>query len=271
MTAQRFALFPTIGFTEAAERAASLILGRGLAEKWVEGAIYPCEMAFFLAACDVQGIEVIIESGRQDGYSTEILGRWAQARQVEVISIDLEEDRECAERCRKRLSSLSLTLIKGNAYVEVGRTVRNLAGRRTALLLDGPKGWAALSLISAAVEKHVVVVALHNLADGLPERGWFEARGGCFYEDVIEAGGPSWTELRRREIDRAIHSNAARSTTISSLGLIVLDDRLRHQLARSCEPVFGLHQPWLVRFCWQLGAFGLTPKLYGLSNRLLDR
>jgi hypothetical protein len=256
---------------QAAEDAASLILEIGAVERWVEGAIYPSEMAYFLAVCDVDQIKGIVESGRQDGYSTEIMGHWAKSRDVEIVSIDLEEEEARAAECRARLRGLPLTLVKGNAYASVGRAVNGFAGRRTAILADGPKGWPALSMMAAAADGHVAVVALHNLADWVPEYPWFRQFGGRFHEDDIVAGGPRWQELRQREIAHATRSAAVRSLEASTLGVMRLDNPARAKFSSAWNPAFGLHQPAFVRMLWRLGAYDLTPKLYGASYRLLGR
>ena len=80
-----------------------------------------------------------------------------------------------------------------------------------------------------------------------------------------------WAELRRREIDHARESRAVRSLDQSSLGITVLDGERRAKLRRASGAVFGLHQPYVVRLLWRLGAFALTPKLYGLSQTLVGR
>jgi hypothetical protein len=260
------------GIVAASETAASFLLDAGFVERWVEGAIFPSEMAFFLAVCTAKNIEAVVESGRQDGYSTEILGRWGQGRNFTISSIDLEEEHERAQACRARLKSLPVDLVRGNAYSEVGRQARGLQGRRTALLMDGPKGWQALSLMAAsAAESHVEVMALHNLHDGYAERAWFQAHGGWFYEDIVTAGGPRWQELRRRETAHGQRDGALRSLEISSLGVVVLDEQRRKSLSSSFQWTFGLHQPAMVRAFWRAGAYALTPKLYGLSYRTLGR
>lgn len=253
------------------EGAASFVLHTGLVEAWVEGAIFPSEMAFFLAACETLGVRAVVESGRQDGYSTEILGRWAVQRDVEIVSIDLEQEPDRAADCRQRLRSLPLTLVKGNAYSEVGAAVRRLAPRPTAILVDGPKGWPALSLVAASLEQHVRLVSFHNLADWVPQRQWFVSRGGRFYEDEIPEPGPSWSELRRREIEHTRSVGAVRSQEVSSLGILTLDDERAARFRSSWGPQFGLHQPAVVRMLWQVAGFSLTPKLYGLSYKMLGR
>jgi hypothetical protein len=261
----------TADICAAAEASASFILESGLVGSWVKGAILPSEMAFFLAACDVRAVESVVECGRQDGYSTEILGRWARLRGAEVISIDLEDEAARAARCRARLRDLPLELIKGNAFAEVGRVMRRLRGRRTAGLFDGPKGFPAISLMVAALDDHVELLALHNLVDWKPERKWFTARGGCFYEDLIGTDGSRWAEMRRQEDEHVSSSTGRRSLDVSSLGVLMLGPGRREELLRAWSPVFGLHQPLLVLWFSQIFGYDLTPKLYGLSRRLLGR
>ena len=255
--------------SEALESAARLVLEKHV-DSWVEGAIFPCEMAYFIARCQISGVRTVIESGRQDGYSTKLLGLWAKSTGAEIVSIDLEHDEKRAAQCHQLLSGLPITLVKGNAYAEVGRFSRAAAAQPMALLADGPKGWPALSLIAAATRPNVRLIALHNLADGVPERPWFVARGGRFYEDESFSPGPRWRELRAAEIAHAQKQLAVRSLERSSLGVLLVDDQARSRI-RSVDAHFGLHQPKLVSLLWDLGLFGLTPKLYGLSYRLLGK
>ena len=209
--------------------------------------------------------------GRQDGYSTVNLGRWAQLRGKKIVSIDLEQDEARAQRCRERLASLPLTLLNGNAFSLFGRAVRELRGTRTALLVDGPKSWPALSMIAGAIEEHVEVFAQHNIAESVSEWSWFIGQGGCFYEDVIESGGSSWIELRRRENEHVNRVVGCHAQSLSTLGLIFLDDRGRYRLAHAWNLAFGLHQPLILRLMATLGVEALIPKLYGVSYRLLRR
>lgn len=255
----------------AAEAAAALILDSGLADHWCEGAILPCEMAFFLAACDVLSVKAVIESGRQDGYSTEIFGHWARARGAEITSIDLEEDEPRAQRCRARLAGLPLNLVKGNAFVEVGRAVERMRGRRTAVLIDGPKGFAAMSLMAATLENHVELLALHNIAEGTVWRDWVRRWGGSFHEDMIGAGGPKWAELRRREAECVPAVGDPRALDSSSLWVFMLDDARRKQVSGTWDMAFGLHQPPVVRWCARTFGRDVARRIYGLSFRALGR
>ncbi|WP_038974434.1 MULTISPECIES: hypothetical protein [Bradyrhizobium] len=259
--------------SEAAESAAKLILDGGHVERWVEGSIFPSEMAFFLAVCDSQKIKKVIESGRQDGYSTAILGDWGDHTGAKIISIDLESDQDRAVACRLRLVNYkSLQLVRGNAYAEFGRYALD-SRERTAFLTDGPKGAPAISMMAAALTDHVSVVASHNLHQGSMEYDYFRSigDGSIFYENAIPNPGPNWVELRRRDVDHARRVGAVRPLEASSIGVLVLDERNRRAMKATWGKSFGLHQPAAVRLLWSLGAYKLTPLLYGASYRLLGR
>ncbi|MHC4052578.1 hypothetical protein [Bradyrhizobium sp. 25ACV] len=257
----------------AAEVAADVVLN-GHVERWVEGAIFPCEMAFFIATCIANDIECVIESGRQDGYSTEILGDWASRGGQKIVSIDLELEPERAALCRERLAKWPIELVKGSAYEEFGRHASAQAGRKLALLADGPKGWPAISMLAAATSESVRVVALHNLIVGCQERRYLQELGGgsdIFYETAIPAPGPRWRQLRERELSIATKAQAARSLEASSLGVLVLDEARRSKFRRVWRTEFGLHQPAVVRTLWASGMYAAATKLYGLSYRILAR
>jgi len=255
----------------AAETAAALVL-EGYVDRWVEGAIFPCEIAFFLARCMTEDVSVVVESGRQDGYSTEILGDWARRNGRRLVSIDLEQDPARAAACRRRLAHLPIELVKGSAYEEFGRWANRLRGARVGFLVDGPKGWPAISMMAAGLAENVRLMAIHNLTVGGGERAFFEQFGPeVFYEAALAEPGPRWRELREREIAVAIREGAARSLEMSSLGVLVLDSKRREHIRGVFRKEFGLHQPRVVRALWSLGAYRATTKLYGLSYKLLGR
>jgi hypothetical protein len=261
-----------VALRDAAEMSADLLLG-GYVDRWIEGAIFPSEMAFFLASCDVERVRVVVESGRQDGYSTEILGDWASRNGAQIISIDLEQDAARAAVCRQRLARWPIEVIKGSAYAEFGRWMRRRSDRRVAFLADGPKGWPAISMMSAAATEYLQIAALHNLNVGTGERNFFEEIGdrSVFYEDAIIKPGPRWLALREQELRDTRATETARSLDVSSLGVLVLDADRRRKFRNAWRPEFGFHQPAIVRTLWNIGGLAASTKLYGLSYRLLGR
>jgi hypothetical protein len=256
---------------EAAETAADL--ANPHVESWLEGAIFPSEMAFFLATCEVAGVTRVIESGRQDGYSTVLLGEWAAAGGREIISVGLELDAERAAKCRERVRGLPVTLVKGSAYNCIARAAKRDRAASTAFLVDGPNGWPAISMMSATIDDNVSVMALHNLAEGLPTRDMFLDIGGpeVFYESALADGGPKWRALLAKERALSEKQGVARDLYCSSLGVLRLNGTSREKFALLGGWQYGFHQPRLVRTFYKAGWFLVAQKLYGLSYRLVGR
>jgi hypothetical protein len=245
------------------DEAAGRILESGVVNHWREGCIFPAEMAFFLGQCAHNDVEAIVESGRQDGFSTRILGAWAQATGGHVVSIDVEGDPVRAQTCRERLRDLPIELIKANACDAVGRQTRASAPKPTAILLDGPKHSLALALAAAAAEDHVKLFAIHNQLDGHPAMEALRLFGPQFYEDVTTSEG--FAALRQAE---TMHCRPLRPMGRSTLGVVVLDQDKRQRLHRLIGRHFGLMQPPVVRALWQARAYALAPWLYRVSFRL---
>jgi hypothetical protein len=136
---------------------------RKVIDTYEKRGILHSEMLAVCAVCDELDIEVIIESGRYRGQSTFILANYFDGKGVRVISIEL--DRENAIKylgpevspavidenmafVEKRLAPYNhVQLLYGDAKNIVPQLVRELAGKRLAILLDGPKGIEAIDLV----------------------------------------------------------------------------------------------------------------------------
>ena len=150
---------------ESLEAWAGHALRESWVDKWVEGAIFPREMVFFLSVCELNGVVNIIESGRQDGYSTRILGFYARKHGGLASSIDMESDRKRAFRCRLELcGNPYLSLLRVECRSLLGPLLFSDTAVPTAVLIDGPKGYLAMGLLLAASAfPWVKVGAMHNL------------------------------------------------------------------------------------------------------------
>ena len=138
---------------------------------WFPGAIFPSEMAFFLFQCEVAGVDCLIESGRQDGYSTAVIAAYAQAKRIHAASIDVERDPARAAACRERLRWFTnLELVVGNTFTELP-SLLNSQKQRIALLIDGPKRHEAIYLSAAAAALGPIRLVAHH--SGTPETDWY--------------------------------------------------------------------------------------------------
>jgi methyltransferase family protein len=134
---------------------------------YFSGGIFPRELAVFLAACEACDVDLIVETGRQDGYSTSVLADYAERTGTTVVSIDRAADPERDAAARARLASRPVNLLDGDAESLIPDAVPDGA-RRIGLLIDGPKEYEANRLILAAATAFpVVVFACH---------GWYADR-----------------------------------------------------------------------------------------------
>jgi len=257
---------------DSVNRWADVAIRQAWAPEWVDGAILPREMVYFLARCEVNDIDVVIESGRQDGYSTKILGEFIKDKpNMKVFSIDWEDDAERARRCRERLSKYErLSLLKGDANRLFPELLRQNQGRRVALIVDGPKGFWALSLIFASLRfPEVRLVSLHNLSPGTAYREFLEkAIAKPLFYERHGVTSDTFTRLGSEEIPMVDNVRAGRGRDESTLGVIEVDDQVRTFARGAFDRRFKLFQPCLVGLGWQLGADWPVSKLFSLSFRL---
>lgn len=256
---------------KSVERWARIALDDDWVAGWIEGAIFPTELVFFLASCEAIDVRYIVESGRQDGYSTRILGEFARRTGVFAASIDYEEDAERGRRCRARLAGYPIDLRVGSAFELLGTMIRDAPAGPIALLIDGPKGFSAVSVTAAAAgNPKVALISLHNLDPGKGYRRVLEAvaDGPIFYEEVLGEVGDSWSALRRAEAAHCAKIGTQRSLEHSTLGVIRVGETERRRLKHLSGASFKFYQPPLVRLGWHLGLHHLTAQLYALSFRV---
>lgn len=112
--------------------------------KPAEHGIYPSEMLPVCAICEEFKISLVIESGRQFGYSTEILAEWFKDFPTQVISIDIQDPTTEVLTRLDKPEYKYVQLQKGDGNKLIPELVQT-AGKR-AVLLDGPKYTQALNL-----------------------------------------------------------------------------------------------------------------------------
>lgn len=241
---------------QTVERWAEIALKDGWVSEWMPGAIFPREVVFFLASCEAAGVVNIVESGRQDGYSTELIGYYARSRGGLAHSVDLEADHARAARCRERLGGYpNLVLLKGNSVAFFGPILTGERTAPTALLIDGPKGYLAISmLLGSAGFRWVRLGAIHNLNPGSADRETFVrlSPGPHFYEDVHGRIGDNWEALEAEEKAVCGGCQEGRSVDQSSLGIMRFEGLNRGRLVMRMHPRFGTWQPGRFFVKWRL-------------------
>ena len=128
--------------------------------------IFFSEALALVGAIELVGATHLIESGTASGQSTELLARYFK-RRLQITTIDRDTLYGLYEQTKKRLSAYkSITLIKGDSFVEIPRLLNALPnGSRAVVFVDGPKGHMGFQLAKACLRhKRVPLVALHDTA-----------------------------------------------------------------------------------------------------------
>lgn len=121
-----------------------------------------------LAVCSLSeslGIQVFIESGRWKGQSTEVLSRYFSNKPVIIESIELYRDENADYVEKKMKDNKNVNLLYGDANDVIPKLVKKYAGKKIAILFDGPKGRQAMDVfqLSFANSNSVVVGFFHDM------------------------------------------------------------------------------------------------------------
>jgi hypothetical protein len=212
-------------------RAASLLSsvsreeGERLAElcdNHVERGMLNSEILLAYSACRALGVTRLIESGRWLGHSTLVLSRLFHGTPVEILSIDLARTGVAIE-CERRLRECSnVRLFYGDSFkVLPGLLARSTAP--TAILMDGPKGAAAVQLMQSCMDRYTCVRVgfLHDAYLGSEARAAISesANDADFTDDPAYVSrfsyldGPQWASRDPRD---EYHGDPLRSRQLAS-------------------------------------------------------
>ena len=148
------------------------IIGRIASVPPQQDAILPSEMLLFCRTCLSCGVRHVIESGRKYGYSTEVLCQF----DWRVSSIECSPDNESDARLSRYGN---LQMIHGMAE----NTIKQLfSDKPTAVLLDGPKGLVALSIMQK-LWQYAAVWAIHDVYCGTKIRDELGKYDGVTFSD----------------------------------------------------------------------------------------
>jgi hypothetical protein len=226
--------------------------------------MYPSEMIWLSEYVASHGVDVLIECGRQDGVSTRTLGELL-GKDTTILSIDFDEDRARLESVKESLRGLNIVCVSGDIHQRVPELLRQYAGRRIAVVQDGPKGWEGLStLVAAAHSKDVVLIAQHNLHKGHRSRAYFQllASNPAFLEYDATAVLAQRIRAREQTDDGFVRSN--REVDHSSLGICSLKGNLRQAVLENAHELDGVMGPWsalATERAWNAGRFSRVTKL----------
>ena len=168
-------------------------------EPYEHRGILHSELALIIFVARALGIERFVESGRARAQSTYILGKYLP--DVEIHSVDARDGPDERYGRDRVLHMANIELYQGDGMELVPQIVDD-DERQTAILLDGPKGHAALDLIETCFQRpHVRVGFIHDMrrldhGEPSPYRAAAEARFEIskFSDDPALVAGTSWMD-----------------------------------------------------------------------------
>jgi hypothetical protein len=104
------------------------------------GSMDPSEIFSFIYLLKKNKINLVIESGRQYGYSTYFLSSYCQKNNIKFISIDLGINKKADLYSHKILNKIPVEFNYGNFFFVIEKIIRSLRNKNIAMLIDGPKG-----------------------------------------------------------------------------------------------------------------------------------
>jgi hypothetical protein len=111
-----------------------------LNRKKFPGSMDPSEIYSFIYLLKKKKINLVIESGRQYGYSTYFIGKYCNINNINFCSIDLNIDKKITFLSKKNLSKIKINYVESNFFFVIKEILDINKYKKIALLVDGPKG-----------------------------------------------------------------------------------------------------------------------------------
>ena len=138
-----------------------------LGSNYRSGGIFVSEMAIAQYLVQKLDCNFVIESGRYEGYSTEILAK--NFPEKTIYSFELRQNQVQKELDQQFKNYSNLTLLYGNSSIAIPRLCKEIAqsnpDQGIAVLLDGPKGIRAIHLARKVIRsnKNVKLIMIHDM------------------------------------------------------------------------------------------------------------
>ena len=118
------------------------------------GSMDPSEIFSFIYLLKKNKINLVIESGRQYGYSTYFLASYCQKNNIKFISIDLGINKKADKYSRKILNKIPVEFNYGNFFFVIEKLLDRSGTKNIAMLIDGPKGVNAYAFCYKLLKKY---------------------------------------------------------------------------------------------------------------------
>ncbi len=118
------------------------------AEPYESRGILHSEMALIIHTCRRMGIEVVIESGRARGQSTYMLAKYLPGVRIHSVELRDHPDEAIAQDRLSRFPNVTLHHGDGTRHLPLLTSAAGHEKWKVAILLDGPKGAAAVDILT---------------------------------------------------------------------------------------------------------------------------
>ncbi|QDT35773.1 sulfotransferase family 2 domain-containing protein [Stratiformator vulcanicus] len=153
---------------------------------FAERGILHSEMCLACSVSKSLEVDYVLESGRFLGQSTDVLAKFFSSEPVPVVSVELLHD-DIARQAEERLAAhKNLKLLYGDAHRVLREQIALRPGKACSVLIDGPKGLEALTLLKTLMEEfeEVKVGFIHDMRQGTRQRSIASATWKrCFFSD----------------------------------------------------------------------------------------
>lgn len=174
-------------------------------EPYESRGIIHSEIALILHTVRRLGIARVIESGRARGQSTYLLAKYLP--DVEIHSVELRESPDAAFGTERVADCPNVSVYWGDGSEMVPTLVALLGDKPAAILLDGPKGAAAVTILQKCFQyPHVRIGFIHDMrrldhGGPSPHRADAIARLPIhkFSDDPALVAGSSWMDAKVAE------------------------------------------------------------------------
>ena len=136
-----------------------------LLEGYEERGILNSEMLLICSIIKELDIDLIIESGRYKGRSTEILAKFFLQDKVRIVSIERLKNGNAKYVEQKLKHYSNLKMLYGDSHKVIPKILRKKKERKIAILFDGPKGEIAINIFKSVILKYfnVMVGFFHDM------------------------------------------------------------------------------------------------------------
>lgn len=119
--------------------------------KFEERGILNSEMLLVCAVSKELDLDILIESGRYRGQSTQVLSKFLDGSKTKVESVEIfrDDNAKYVESALKQ--SRNVKLYYGDAHYLIPKIVRKNKGKKIGILFDGPKGKKAINIFKHAL------------------------------------------------------------------------------------------------------------------------